>query len=210
MATCLGGLIFGGWIRSCGRRFAGSAADCTVTTGPGARWMQQPVRLVPALVAPTCAACMKTTGCSGLRDERACRVCGWSDRGRLRRPSVTTAPGAGRPNVTRSAPDPGPAPPAGRAAGCRAGPGCGSACPAGQPARPPWASDPLRHHGELVEPDVQRLAASMNRRGLSCGCGEVLLNASPPRGQIPDAAAAARGGKIRARPAACPRCARAV
>ncbi len=124
MATCLGGMNFGGSIRSSDRRLASSTTGCTARKGPGARSMQKPIQLFPASVAPTCAAFLKTTRCSRLHGGSASmiprkKVYGWSDLARPRRPSETTAPAAGWPNAARSARD--------RGRGQRAS--CGGYCP---------------------------------------------------------------------------------
>ena len=124
MATCLGGMNFGGSIRCSDRRLASSTVGCTARKGPGARSMQKPIQLFPSSVAPICAAFMKTTRCSRLHGDSGTmiprkKVCGCSDLARPRRPSETTAPAAGWPNAARSARD--------RGRGQRAS--CGGYCP---------------------------------------------------------------------------------
>jgi hypothetical protein len=54
-----------GSIRCRELRFASSTVGCTASIGPGAWWMTKPIQLLPASVAPTCAAFMNTTRCAG-------------------------------------------------------------------------------------------------------------------------------------------------
>lgn len=54
-----------GAIRCCDSRLAVSTVGCTSRNGPGAWWMQYPSQLLPASVAPTCAAFMNTMRLAG-------------------------------------------------------------------------------------------------------------------------------------------------
>lgn len=49
-----------GSIRCLEFRLASSTVGCTASIGPGAWWIAKPIQLLPASVAPTCAAFMKT------------------------------------------------------------------------------------------------------------------------------------------------------
>lgn len=44
-------------------RFASSTVGWTASIGPGAWWIANPIQLLPASVAPTCAAFMNTMRC---------------------------------------------------------------------------------------------------------------------------------------------------
>ena len=46
-------------------RLASSTVGWTASIGPGAWWMAKPIQLLPASVAPTCAAFMNTTRSAG-------------------------------------------------------------------------------------------------------------------------------------------------
>ena len=61
--------LISGSIRRCDRRLARSTVGYTTRNGPGAQCMQKPIQLLPASVAPTCAAFMNTTRCAGCRGD---------------------------------------------------------------------------------------------------------------------------------------------
>lgn len=52
-----------GSIRCRELRFASSTVGLTASIGPGAWWMANPIQLLPASVAPTCAAFLNTIRC---------------------------------------------------------------------------------------------------------------------------------------------------
>ena len=54
-----------GSIRCRELRLASSTVGWTASIGPGAWWMANPIQLLPASVAPTCAAFMNTIRCVG-------------------------------------------------------------------------------------------------------------------------------------------------
>ncbi len=55
-------------------RLAISTVGSTASIGPGAWWMTKPIQLLPASVAPTCAAFMKLIRCAGWPGESASMI----------------------------------------------------------------------------------------------------------------------------------------
>ena len=60
-----------GSIRPRDVRLAISTVGSTASIGPGAWWITKPIQLLPASVAPTCAAFMNETRCAGWLGESA-------------------------------------------------------------------------------------------------------------------------------------------
>jgi hypothetical protein len=63
-----------GSIRWCELRLASSTVGWTASIGPGAWWIANPIQLLPASVAPTCAAFMNTIRRAGSRGESASMI----------------------------------------------------------------------------------------------------------------------------------------
>ena len=55
-------------------RLASSTVGCTASAGPGAWWMMKPRKQLPASVAPTWAAFMKTMRCAGCPGDSASMI----------------------------------------------------------------------------------------------------------------------------------------